>query len=99
VIIDHGDGLFSAMSHLKMNSIKVSKGDIVKKGDIIALCGNNGRSPVPHLHFQFQLTDKLGDKTYQFPISHYLEKVEDRYELKVIFLSHRKCNCEKCRDT
>jgi urea transporter/murein DD-endopeptidase MepM/ murein hydrolase activator NlpD len=82
VIIDNGDGLFSAMSHLKMNSMKVSKGDIVKKGDIIGLCGNNGRSPTPHLHFQFQLTDKLGDKTYQFPISHYLEKNGNRYELK-----------------
>ncbi len=82
VIIDHGDGLFSAMSHLKMNSIKVSKGDIVKKGDIIGLCGNNGRSPVPHLHFQFQLTDKLGDKTYKFPISHFLQKSGDRYELR-----------------
>jgi urea transporter len=82
IIIDHGEGLFSSLSHLKLNSIKVKKGDSVKKGQIIANCGNSGRSPQPHLHFQFQLTDKLGDKTYEFPISHFLEKDDSKFVLK-----------------
>jgi urea transporter/murein DD-endopeptidase MepM/ murein hydrolase activator NlpD len=82
IIIDHGEGLFSSLSHLKLNSVKVKKGDNVKKGQIIAHCGNSGRSPQPHLHFQFQLTDKLGDKTFEFPISHFLEKENSKFILK-----------------
>jgi len=72
IVIDHGEGLFSALSHLKKKSITVNEGDKIKKGDIIARCGNSGRSPYPHLHFQFQLTDKIGDKTYKFPFSHFV---------------------------
>jgi len=82
VILDHGQGLFSAMSHLKPQSIKVNIGDDVKKGQIIGMCGNSGRSPVPHLHFQFQTTDKVGEKTYMFPIANFLEKKNGKYHLK-----------------
>jgi murein DD-endopeptidase MepM/ murein hydrolase activator NlpD len=53
LVIRHADHLYSSVSHLKKDSIKVSRGDFVKKGDIIAFCGSSGRSPVPHLHFQF----------------------------------------------
>jgi murein DD-endopeptidase MepM/ murein hydrolase activator NlpD len=83
VIIDHGQGLFSSLSHLKNKSISVKEGDEVKKGQIIARCGNSGRSPRPHLHFQFQLTDKLGDKTYKFPISQYIAENENGEQLRV----------------
>jgi urea transporter len=82
IIIDHGQGLYSSLSHLKRKSILVKEGEKIKKGDVIAKCGNSGRSPTPHLHFQFQLTDKLGDKTYKFPFSHFLIKCDDNLELK-----------------
>lgn len=72
VVIDHGQGLFSSLSHLKRKSITVNEGDKIYKGNTIAKCGNSGRSPYPHLHFQFQLTDRIGDKTYKFPFSHYV---------------------------
>ena len=72
IVIDHGQGLFSALSHLKKKSITISENDKIKKGDIIAKCGNSGRSPYPHLHFQFQLTDRIGEKTYKFPFSHFV---------------------------
>ncbi|WP_068615951.1 M23 family metallopeptidase [Paenibacillus tuaregi] len=52
VVIDHGHGEYSLLAHLKKGSVKVSKGDIVKKGDLLALCGNSGNSSEPHLHFQ-----------------------------------------------
>jgi urea transporter/murein DD-endopeptidase MepM/ murein hydrolase activator NlpD len=74
VIISHQYGLFSSISHLKSDSIKVKEGDKIKKGDMIGSCGNSGRSPYPHIHFQFQLNDKIGDKTHLFPISHFIDK-------------------------
>jgi urea transporter len=72
VVIKHGEGLYSTLCHLKKASLKIKKGDGVKKGDIIAYCGNSGRSPKPHLHFQLQATPFLGSKTLDYPIAHYI---------------------------
>jgi len=72
IVIRHAAGLYSKVSHLKQNSIKVRVGDFVKQGDVIALCGNSGRSPEPHLHFQLQATPYIGSKTVSYPISYYL---------------------------
>ena len=82
VVIAHLYNLYSSISHLKMDSIKVKVGDRVKKGEIIGYCGNSGRSPYPHIHFQFQLNDKIGDKTHIFPISHYIEKENSKSFLR-----------------
>lgn len=82
LIFKHDMGLFTSISHLADGSIKVSEGDKVKKGDIVAACGNSGRSPYPHIHFQFQITDKLGDHTHKFPLSQYIIKKDDKYELR-----------------
>lgn len=71
VVIKHAENLFSKVSHLKKNSIKVKVGDYVKQGDIIALCGNSGRSPEPHLHFQVQATPYIGSKTLAYPFAYF----------------------------
>lgn len=52
VVIDHGNGEFSYLAHLQKGSLKVKKGERVKKGQEIGLCGNSGNSSEPHLHFQ-----------------------------------------------
>ena len=72
VVIRHADHIFTQLSHLKSGSLKVKKGDSVKKGDIIGLCGNSGRSPYPHLHFQVQATPHIGSRTLHYPLAHYL---------------------------
>jgi len=79
IIIKHLDGLYSKVSHLKKDSAKVKPGDQVKQGDIIALCGNSGRSPEPHLHFQIQTTPYIGAKTLPYPFASY-QKVGGRGE-------------------
>ncbi|MBU1014765.1 MAG: urea transporter, partial [Bacteroidetes bacterium] len=56
IVIKHSDKLYTQLSHLKNDSIKVVKGNYVKHGDVLASCGNSGRSPEPHLHFQVQST-------------------------------------------
>lgn len=77
IIIKHTNGLYSKLSHLKKNSFKVSKGAYVKKGDLIAACGNSGRSPEPHLHFQVQKTPYIGSKTIPYPFSYYYSRKSD----------------------
>jgi murein DD-endopeptidase MepM/ murein hydrolase activator NlpD len=55
LILDHGHGLTSSFLHLK--SVKVAVGDRVKKGQVIALSGNSGRSTGPHLDWRMNLGD------------------------------------------
>lgn len=82
VVVKHTDFLYSQVSHLKPGSIKVKKGESVKKGDIIGLCGNSGRSPYPHLHFQLQSTPHIGSKTIHYPISNYLVEKDGKHVLE-----------------
>lgn len=82
IIIRHSDYLYSKISHIKKESFKVKEGDYVKKGDMLALCGSSGRSPEPHIHFQLQANPYIGAKTMQYPISYYLVKKQDGYQLR-----------------
>ncbi len=74
IVIRHGESLFSQVSHLKEGSIEVSRGDFVKKGQVLALVGNSGRSPFPHLHFQLQSTPYVGSATLDHPLGYYIQK-------------------------
>lgn len=52
IIIDHLNGEYSFLVHLKKGSVMVKEGDIVKKGQPIGQVGNSGSSMYPHLHYQ-----------------------------------------------
>lgn len=81
IVIRHITGVYAQMSHLKKGTFRVSKGDFVKRGDILANCGNSGRSPIPHMHFQVQATSQIGSKTIDYPIAYYYKKDNNTAQL------------------
>lgn len=53
IVIRHGYGIETVYGHL--SEIQVKPGQVVKRGEKIALMGNTGRSTGPHLHYQVQV--------------------------------------------
>lgn len=51
--LDHGFGMVTRYGHI--HKFVKHKGDRVKRGDVIALVGNTGRSTGPHLHYEVRL--------------------------------------------
>ncbi|MGC9513308.1 MAG: urea transporter [Fidelibacterota bacterium] len=82
IVIKHEDDLFTKLSHLKPGSIQVKPGDKVRKGDMLARCGNSGNSPYPHLHFQVQQTPYIGSETLDYPICNYMLRHDKEFSLK-----------------
>ncbi len=64
VKIDHGYGYVS--SYLHMSKILVKKGQKVKRGDVVGLVGNTGRSTGTHLHYEIQINGKAVNPEYFF---------------------------------
>ena len=53
VAIEHGFGMVTRYGHTQ--KLLKKKGERVKRGEVIALVGNTGRSTGPHLHYEVRL--------------------------------------------
>lgn len=62
--INHGDNFETRYAHSKANLVKV--GDVVKKGQVIALVGSTGRSTAPHVHFEVYKNGRVVDPATYF---------------------------------
>ena len=56
IYISHGDGLVTRYGHV--SAFKARPGQRVRRGDVVALVGNTGRSTAPHLHYEVLLRGK-----------------------------------------
>ncbi len=72
VAIKVADDVYLYMAHLKQHSLEVGSGDEVSAGDVVAKCGNSGRTETPHLHIHLQ-------NGLEFPMSESLPLVFHDY--------------------
>jgi hypothetical protein len=54
VVIRHNPREFSVIDHMRLNSLKVKTGDVVRTGQIVGQVGNSGSSLMPHVHYEMQ---------------------------------------------
>ncbi len=73
VELQHRDGYETAYAHMK--KILVKRGQKVKRGDVIGLVGNTGRSTGPHLHYEIRRNDKVLDPARYMDIAAALKKI------------------------
>ncbi len=57
ISIAHGYGIITEYGHLK--EISASKGQKIKRGDLIGILGSTGRSTGPHLHYQIWINENV----------------------------------------
>jgi len=54
LVIDHGNGEFSLLGHIRQGSLKVKVGEKVARGQPVARIGSSGSSNNPHLHYELR---------------------------------------------
>ncbi len=59
IVIEHNEKYSTRYLHLSKALVKV--GQKIKRGQVIALTGNTGRTTGPHLHYEFQINGKAVD--------------------------------------
>ena len=59
VVLTHGYGFKTLYGHL--SKLRVKRGQIVKRGEIIAEVGNTGLSTGPHLHYEIEFNGATVD--------------------------------------
>lgn len=56
ILLSHGNKIFTYYAHL--NTVRVSRGNMINKGEVIGTVGNTGKSKGPHLHLELIIQDK-----------------------------------------
>lgn len=82
IVIDHGNGEYSEFSHLQRDSLMVTVGQPVARGQPIALVGSSGFSYEPHAHFQMQDSPDIQATTLPAVFARYYQVVRSTTSLR-----------------
>ena len=82
VVIEHGYDYKTLYAHL--SKVLVRRGQKVKRGDVIGLVGNTGRSTAPHLHYEVLFKNRPVN-----PINYYFKDLTPEEYDKMIEISSR----------
>lgn len=77
IIVQLDNGPYVMLAHLQRGSVRVNAHSRVAPGQLLALCGNSGRSPQPHLHIHVQTQPEIGSSTVPFHFCHVLVTAQD----------------------
>jgi murein DD-endopeptidase MepM/ murein hydrolase activator NlpD len=69
VVLDLGNGEYALLAHLRKGSVRVRRGEMVRRGDLLGACGNSGNSSEPHLHFHVQDRPELFGPARGLPVT------------------------------
>lgn len=81
--IDHGFGYVTKYAHL--DGLNVTKGDVVKRGQVIGYVGSSGGSVAPHVHYEVIKDNKKVD-----PINFLIQKLNDHAYNQLVKLANRE---------
>ena len=91
--IQHGGQYKTRYLHL--HRVLVKKGQMIKRGQTIALSGNTGRSTGPHLHFELHINGRPVDPMKaDIPLSQSIAKKDKDEFLKTVAIQTRLLNHE-----
>lgn len=71
VVIQHREGEYSFLGHLRQGSLPVKKGDRVTAGVKVGECGNSGRTTAPHVHYDLLNRAEVKRGTLSLPATFY----------------------------
>ncbi len=61
VMIEHAGGWSTQYCHMRMGSVRVAKGDDVKRGEVIGMVGLSGKTEHPHIHMTLRKNGTVVD--------------------------------------
>ncbi len=92
ITIKSKQGEYILLAHFKLNSIAIKKGQVLKSGQFIGLCGNSGNSSEPHLHLHIMDKPSMEEGT---GIKCYFDKMKVNGVLKEHYSPVREDKIEK----
>ncbi|MEZ4796781.1 MAG: peptidoglycan DD-metalloendopeptidase family protein [Flavobacteriaceae bacterium] len=63
VVLETQNKEYLLFAHLKLGSVNVEEGQMVKQGDLLGQCGNSGNTTEAHLHLSLQNTIEMSEAT------------------------------------
>ena len=78
IIIDHLNGEYSLIAHLKQASVAVKQGDLVRVGQPIAQMGVSGDAYLPHVHYELRNASSINAEAFPAYFNNFVRRFGSR---------------------